>query len=815
MLTRRSTATRISLQITGLLLVFYVAALLLVNPSALRVPIGVILSPLISLFPAAVLMYAAGSLLGADHPYLPRAARAWSVMGLGLFLAAVGDLLALFNRAQSPASRLPGLSFVTPADVFFLAACPVFLLGVMLLPAPRQTRREGLTMGLDLALVTVVFILADLESLVGAGAAGIKTAVSAWDDFLLLLAVFWLVYHAYDRENRRPVMLLAGGAGTLVLYHLTERLLLHTGAVPGGALIEMIHAASSLLLSLAGAAVVVGLRLGSDKLLPADRQVLANTAVWHAVPYLSVLAAYGLLLARSGLSTPVFVRAAALLFGVSLILLLLRYLLAAGERQRLEQALSDAGAQLRTRSADLERANQSLEQEIIERRSVEARLSYDVLHDGLTGLPNRALFIDRLEQAVRKKKRNAAFQFAVLYLDIDSFKVMNDSLGHPAGDQLLVHTARTLLGCVRATDTVARLGGDEFAILLEDVGFPEGVILTAKRLLADLNQPVVIDDARVVVSASIGLVQCGEGCQRPEDILRDADLAMYQAKSRGRGRFEVFQPGLRESAISRMALESDLRSALENNEFTLWYQPILKLPNHLVGFEALVRWQHPARGLLAPAEFIPLAEETGMILPLGEWILERACRQAVDWLRVFPSLERVKMSVNISGIQLRQPDFVHSVVDVLGKTHLPPERLALEVTESVCLDGLERVAATLRDLQVLGTEVHIDDFGTGYSALSYLQRLPVYTIKIDRSFIHDLSGVGGTSDIVRAIFSMVNHLGIKAVAEGIENQAQLDALRRLNCHYVQGFLLARPMDAVSAERWLVQNTPVIETVWTK
>jgi diguanylate cyclase (GGDEF)-like protein len=600
-------------------------------------------------------------------------------------------------------------------------------------------------------------------------------------------------------------LLLAGGGAFLVLYHVLYRATLRAGGLPFGIGIELAHAASSLIFSLAGAAVLVDLRIGAAGEPDDARSELMVASWWHYLPYLFVLSAYGLLLQRNFIPMTLSMLGLTLAFGGIVTLVLLRQLLSLRENRQLFQGLNEAHLQLQQQAADLERVNQAMQQEIGERRRAEDRLSYDTLHDGLTGLPNRALFLDRLEQAGRKQKRNPAFQYAVLFLDLDSFKVMNDSLGHPAGNQILIHMARTLLGCVRGTDTVARLGGDEFAILLEEVGHPEGVILTAKRLLDELSQPVQIDGARLFISASIGIVAGSEINGGPEDILRDADLAMYQAKSRGKGCYVLFRDTMRETAISRMALESDLRYALENHQFTLWYQPIIELPERLVGFEALVRWKHPGRGLIAPAEFIPLAEETGLILPLGRWILETACRQAVEWIEMFPGLARMKMSINISGLQLRQPDFVHSVVEVLQETRLSPERLALEVTESVCLDGLDQVAATLRDLQALGIEVQIDDFGTGYSSLSYLQRLPVYTIKIDRSFIKDLTDPGGAPDIVRAIFSMVNNLGIKAVAEGIENEGQLEALRRLNCRYVQGYLLARPMEPDCAERWIRQN----------
>ncbi|HEX9018950.1 MAG TPA: EAL domain-containing protein [Anaerolineaceae bacterium] len=810
MLSRRGTAARITIQFTALLLGLYLCMAVLLHAAAARVSAQVILSPLISLFPAGVMLYAAYALWHAQAAHAPHAARALAVVGLALFAAALGDLFTLFFTAGHwPEPRL------SPGDIFNLLACPAFLLGALLLPARKQGLHEGLKMILDLMIVLIATALVGWDSLIAplarAAASGawgemLRASVSAWNDGLLILAVFWLLYHEFGAGYHRTGLLLAGGGSLLILYHgLYRYLLVTTGVLPGGALVEVIHTASSLLFALSGAAVVVWVRMGGE--LPAEaeqRPALMGTSWWHYLPYLFVLAAYLLLLQRSFIGMTLSIREIALAFGGIVMLVLLRQFLSLHENKQLYQGLRDVHRQLQQQTVALAQVNSGLQQEILERRRVEARLSYDALHDGLTGLPNRGLFLDRLAQAARKQKRNSQYRYAVLFLDLDSFKVINDSLGHHMGDQLLIRTAQRLQDCIRGTDTLARLGGDEFVVLLEDVGFPEDVILTANRLQSEVSKPILIQDNRVYITVSIGIVRGGEDSGRPEDILRDADLAMYQAKSRGKGRYEIFHTGMRDSAISRMVLENDLRSALENNEFILMYQPIVELPRQrLVGFEALVRWQHPWRGLLPPAEFLPLAEETGMILPLGQWILERACRQAVEWLRAFPGLLPLKMSVNISGTQLKQPGFVHHVVDVLARTHLPPESLALEVTETVCLDSLERVAATLRELQTLGIEAQIDDFGTGYSSLSYLQRLPVYSIKIDRSFIHDLNAAGSsTPDIVRAIFAMVNHLGIKAIAEGIENEAQLDALRRLNCRYVQGFLLAAPMDAQNAERWV-------------
>lgn len=802
----RSTASRISLQLAGLLLVAFLAALLAAGYIARQLTIPVIICLFISLAPAGMAIYAARALYRAGRL---RLAGAWAIISVALACAAPGNLLPLVVPAGGQALFDPAAECLIP-----LAACPAFLLGVLLLPAHEQTHNERLKMVLDLAIVLIAWVLVDWDSL--AGLAGLFTHASPWEaaekgavaacgDILIILAVFWLLYHHYRPDQRRPALLLAGGGSLLVFHHLLDRFALRAGGAPSGVVIESVHMASSLFFILAGLAVLMDLQASAPEESddPVSESMVANW--YYYLPYLFVLSAYGLLLQRNFISTRLSMLALTLAFGGIITLVLLRQFLSLRENRQLFQGLNEAHLKLQQQTTALERMNQEMQQEIVERRRAEDRLSYDAMHDGLTGLPNRALFLDRLEQACRKKARNPAYQYAVLFLDLDSFKLMNGSLGCPAVDQILMRIAQDLQGYVRGTDTVARVSEDEFAILLEDVGYPEDVVLTAKRLLAELNRPVLIGDKRLFVSASIGIVAGNEIHGEPEEILRDADLALYQAKLQGKGGYVLFHDTMRETAISHMTLESDLRAALENHQFTLWYQPIIELPNNLVGFEALVRWQHPTRGLIAPTEFIPLAEATGLILPLGRWILETACRQAVEWIEIFPELANMKMGVNISGLQISQPDFVHSVVEVLQETRLSPECLALEVTESVCLGGLEQIADTLNDLQALGIEVQIDDFGTGYSSLSYLQRLPVYTIKIDRSFIRSLTEPGASPDIVRAIFSMVNHLGIKAVAEGIENEAQLEALQQLNCRYVQGYLLARPMEPDHAACWMLKN----------
>ena len=439
------------------------------------------------------------------------------------------------------------------------------------------------------------------------------------------------------------------------------------------------------------------------------------------------------------------------------------------------------------------------QQEIAERKRAEEQLAHSAFHDPLTGLPNRALFMDRLERAVERAKRRKEYIFAVLYLDLDRFKVVNDSLGHTIGDQLLIECARRLETCIRTVDTVARLGGDEFVLLLEDIQDITDATRVADRIQHDLAQPCDLDDHRLFVSVSIGVILSASRYEQPADILRDVDLAMYRAKALGRGRYEVFDVAMRERALTLLELESDLRRALECKEFFLHYQPILSLAtNRIVGFEALVRWQHPDRGVVAPAEFIPMAEETGLIIPMGHWVLYEACHQLREWQTAFPMNPPLTVSVNLSVKQFMQADLIERISAVLAQLGLDTGSLKLELTESIIVEDAEAIKATLSKLRALGIQVQIDDFGTGYSSLSYLQHLPIDTLKIDRTFVSRIGSEGNGSEIVQTILTLAHDLGMKVVAEGVETRDQLTKLQGLHCEYGQGYLWAKPVDSTTA-----------------
>ena len=436
--------------------------------------------------------------------------------------------------------------------------------------------------------------------------------------------------------------------------------------------------------------------------------------------------------------------------------------------------------------------------DISARKRAEESLIYDAFHDGLTGLANRSLFLDRLGVALAGLRRSPEQRFAVLFLDLDRFKTVNDSLGHGVGDRLLVAIARRIEELTRPIDTVARLGGDEFALIAGRVADSAAAAHIAERVQEGLTEPFLIGDHEVYVTASIGIALPDEETADAERLLRDADLAMYRAKAAGRGCYEVFDLELHHSAVALLKLETELRRAVAVGDFVMHYQPIVALPTGaIVGFEALTRWRHPVRGLVPPAHFIGLAEETGLVVPLGWLVLENACRQAHEWQQHYPQDPPLFMSVNVSGKLFAQDGAVEQVLAVLEQSQLSPESLRLEVTESVVLDHGEEVMERLRLLRQLGVQLSIDDFGTGYSSLSYLQRFRYDELKIDRSFVGNLA-FEDSRVIVETILQLANHLGIGVVAEGVETAEQLEHLRQLGCPLGQGFWFAKPLDAAGA-----------------
>jgi diguanylate cyclase (GGDEF)-like protein len=470
---------------------------------------------------------------------------------------------------------------------------------------------------------------------------------------------------------------------------------------------------------------------------------------------------------------------------------------------------------LESRTAQLERANTELTREVDERRraeealaraldaerELEEQLRHQAFHDPLTGLANRARFMDRLEHALQRAARHQQ-PLAVLFMDIDDFKSVNDSLGHPAGDRLLVHVAERIQSHLRPGDTAARFGGDEFAVLLEEGVDGDHACLVAERIIGALRAPVALEEREVFVRCSMGITAAAAG-DSGDEILRRADVAMYVAKAQGKGRFSTYDETMEESVVGRLELASELQRAVERGEFVIHYQPSIILSSGgVAGVEALVRWQHPARGLILPAEFIRVAEETGLILPIGAWVLREACAQARRWQIEFPSSPALTMAVNISARQVHQPGLRDIVADALASSGLPPQSLVLEITESLMMQDAELAITRLHELKELGIRLAIDDFGTGYSSLSYLRKFPVDILKIDKSFVDGVSRHGKEQELAQSIIELGQTLKLEIVAEGVEHAEQLGWLQSRNCDLGQGFLFSEPIDADDLTRLL-------------
>jgi diguanylate cyclase (GGDEF)-like protein len=482
--------------------------------------------------------------------------------------------------------------------------------------------------------------------------------------------------------------------------------------------------------------------------------------------------------------------------------------------QRLTDSLEERVEQ---RTFQLTKAVQDLQQAQVKLLQREEKLRHDAFHDTLTNLPNRAWFTGRLEFLIDLKARESDYLYAVLFLDLDRFKVVNDSLGHLVGDELLKSVGIRLQASLDENATVARFGGDEFVILLEALKSEEEATAAASRIKGQLRLPFYLKDYELFVAASIGIAMGKREYEKPEEVLRDADVAMYRAKHKGRGRYEVFDPEMQKIVMARLHLENDLRRAIattvnvnSESEFCLHYQPIISLSGgEIVGFEALVRWNHPSRGWVSPGQFIPVAEETGLINELGWWILREACRQTKVWLQLFSRDVPLRINVNLSPVQLLQVDLRERIQEIIWETALPPNSLKLEITESCVLDVSSEEAKVLKQLKSMGIQLCIDDFGTGYSSLSRLHEFPIDTLKIDMSFVTRIGKENGGEEMIQTIISLGRSLGMSTVAEGIDTTEKLKQLQDLGCDFGQGFLFSKPVDSFKATALLCNSWGIV------
>jgi diguanylate cyclase (GGDEF)-like protein len=455
----------------------------------------------------------------------------------------------------------------------------------------------------------------------------------------------------------------------------------------------------------------------------------------------------------------------------------------------------DLERRVKERTWELENTLQKLQEEISYRQKLQTQILDIALHDSLTGLPNRVLFIRKLKNALNLAKQESNYQFAVLFLDCDRFKVINDSLGHLVGDELLISIARRLQACLIPIDSLARLGGDEFGILLENITDINVAIQVAERIIQQLSLAFKLSRYEVFMNASIGISWGNKNYDRPEYLLRDADTAMYRAKAQGRANYHVFDPVMHQEAIQILELENDLRRAIERKEFLVYYQPIICLTTgRISGFEALVRWQHPIRGLISPIEFIPVAEETGLINTINTWVLQSACQQLSIWQHHLLTPEPLTISVNLSARLFSQPNLVEQIDQIIYQNKINAEYLQLEITETVIMENTNAIKTILQQLKQRKIKLIMDDFGTGYSSLSYLHSFPLDALKIDKSFVKRMQENQENMGLVPAMISIANSMGMSAIAEGVETPKQLAQLRTLNCNFAQGYLFSKPIE---------------------
>ena len=791
-LTRKSLVYIIVLLFAGVILLAAILSALLVQNPIIRSTVMDTISPLVELIAAAVLFIAAKDSFTQSR----RVGIAWGIIALAVLSYAVGDISWAWLELLLKEPPFPSV-----ADFFYLLYIPLFLAGIFLLPSRSETKTDRICKVLDIAIVMSCAILGFWNLFISPtihSAAGLPASTQAIliaypvGDLVLLWAMLLILYNHPDEKKNIPTLILAAGLLTMIVTDSIYSVQSFQGTYTSGGFLDIGWIFSVLLIGMGGLQQVVSLKnrveFSSPRKKPAQGFIKTVSLV---MPYLWLAVAYILLTRYKDLSLPMNFMSLSLAVGGIITLVLIRQVITLFENQRL--------------NSQLQVTNEDLGSEIVERKRMEAKLSYDALHDAMTGLPNRALFLDRLDHSLETTRRHPDLSYAVLFVDLDQFKVVNDSLGHLVGDKLLIMVGKRLETALRSSDTVARFGGDEFGILLEAADPDNSIQLVSQKILDVLKPAFQVDTHEVHISASIGIVRKAAGYASAEEILRDADIAMYRAKEMGRHRSEVFDINMRNQAYTRLELENEMRAGLEKKEFQLFYQPIILLESkRLVGFEALIRWFHPTRGLMLPGQFLSIAEESGLIQPISDWVLDEACSQLKTWQKLFPTLQYVSVSVNISSNYFAHPSFAEKVIKAVQSRGLKPESLKLEITEGVLINNYAVANSVFKQLQDYGIRMQIDDFGTGYSALEYLQNYPVDAIKIDRSFINGLGKGEKSSKLVRAMISMARELGMEIIAEGIETDAQLIELKKSSCGYGQGFLLSLPLDSSAARNMLAR-----------
>jgi diguanylate cyclase (GGDEF)-like protein len=789
--------------IFSILLLLGQAVLVSVLPlESSRINVNMVALMVVSLASIPVLGYTAWQ----TRRFQPRLFPSWLMLFLAMVCNPVAGIVGVLN------SWLFG-AYYSPLflNYFVLIVYPLYFMMIALLPS-RSTRRLELIQWLFDALVvvgsiTLVFWVFWIQPSLLGGYQNldqhILSLAYAAGDLLVLWALVMILFRRLSEQQAGPLWWLFGAFSLLLAYDLiTSSLEGFSSLTIYGTLREVLLSACLLSISVAGLRQLLAL---SQPIPGAGRYSLAGW--WETarlmMPYLGLGASFGILilsLIRPQALSPLMI---AIWVSLILLLVILRQVLVIRENRRLSGQLFQLNAELEQRVVERTEALITANQELQER---EIRMAHNALHDALTGLPNRALLIDRLEHSIRRARRDPRYSFGILFMDLDGFKVINDSLGHSTGDRLLIKIAHNLKSCMREVDTVARLGGDEFVILLDGCAAEKYLVDAAQRVMDVFAAPYEVEAQFVYMAASMGIVPGIPDYAEPADILRDADLAMYEAKALGKARYVVFTPELRASALDRLMLEKDLRLAMEKSELHLNYQPILNLVDGTVlGFEALLRWRHASLGMISPGTFVPIAEANGMIIPITFWVLGEAVQQLAAWKRQFPGIP-LSIAVNLSARLFSQPDLMHSIDQLLAAAQLPPADLVLEITESAIIQDASVAIKILQACRDMGIRVHMDDFGTGYSSLSYLHNFPLNALKVAQDFVMRILPGGENSEIVRTIVTLARDLGLEVIAEGIETPEQMEYIRRLGCQGGQGFYISRPLGPEEAGRFISRHS---------
>lgn len=774
---------------------------------------------------------ALGMIFGAQWSYRfdRTLGNAWRLFALAMGGWAIGDVFWAVYGLLGREIPYPSI-----ADIFYLSTYVFFFIGILQYP---RLHHKGAVDTVDSGWIWLdVFIILfsaggifwnfligpALQDSTQSPLAILVNAAYPMGDLLLIFAITLMIFLPRSPLWMRPIYLMLAGhtlsviADGIFAYQIINQI------DTTGAFVNILFSLGPLVLMLSGLlqAVVTQRVITGQKTMPLSSQAPSLVILRLVTPFVWLFFAFLLL----GLGTQAKQVLPPMLFslwlGAIIVLIAIRQMLSTWDNRQLAAKLQAINNTLERRVEDrtvnLLEINTQLRYEMEERKRVEVmlrereeKLTHFGLHDALTGLPNRSLLLDRLNHSIQRYQRHSSDMYAILFLDFDSFKVVNDSLGHPAGDQLLVLIGQRLASLMRSEDTVARFGGDEFVVLIQTFANADFVAAVADRILASMKEPFTLDREAIYISVSIGVVFANQAYDNAIEVIRDADVAMYEAKMKGKARFVVFQPGQQLNVINRQTLDTDLRQALKKDEFVLHYQPIISLESgRITGLEALIRWQHPTRGLMTPSEFIPIAESNGFIDQITRWTLDHACQQLGRWQRRFPKLMPLNICFNLSPISLRQPDLMTWVNESLKAASISPDSLTLEIVEHIFIQDPELARHTFLELRQLGVKVSLDDFGTGYSSLGYINQYPIDGIKIDRSFVCQLPSVTAVAAIVRTITRLAQDLNLKLVAEGIETREQLNFVKGAGCRYGQGFFFHAPLPAEEVYALLLDQPSV-------